>query len=214
MAKTPTATARVAVTARGAELLALISAAGAAGLMLTQEEGLDAVNSGHAVVDAGTTEGNTAKVTLTDAGTAALTSNGGASAKFAIDTDVPMPEATSQRRGRQSSYPFDDLGVNASFHVAPVGGETVEALAKRMQSSVSGARGRFTTETGETKAVNVKTYQLDEDGKPVKGEDGKKIETGVSVVNRPVKAVGRDFKLGIVDASDPRGAGVRIWRTA
>jgi hypothetical protein len=70
-APAPAPAERQPVTARGADLLAMIADAGDAGLMLTMEEGLDAVNAGHAVVDTATTgEGGTAKVTLTDAGRA------------------------------------------------------------------------------------------------------------------------------------------------
>ncbi len=213
MAKTPTPATRTAVAQRGTELLALIAAAGDNGLMLTQAEGLDAINSGFAVVDTSVVENDTAKVTLTDAGRAALSGSGGAASKYAVRTDVPMPEAASQRRGRQSSYPFETMDVNASFHV-PLNGENADKLAGKLNSSISGARARFASETGEQRLVTVRDYQLGEDGKPVKGEDGKRIVTGERQESRPVKAPTRDFKLAVVGADDPDGAGVRVWRTA
>lgn len=212
MAKTPTNT-RAPVTQRGAELLALIAAAPNGSLMLTQEEGLDAVNSGFAVVDTNNTEGDTAAVSLTDAGRAALTGSGGSASKFAIRNDIPMPAAATQRRGRQSSYPFDMLDVNGSFHVPLAAGENAEKLTSKLASSISGARARYTTETGETRSVEVNVYERDENGKIVVGDDGKRVISGKETVNRPVKTNGRDFKLAVVGADDPDGAGVRIWRT-
>lgn len=214
MARTPTTTARVAVEQRGLELLSLIAAAGASGLMLTQAEGLDAINSGHAVVDTTVVENDTAKVTLTEAGQAALTASGGTASKYAVRTDVPLPETANQRRGRQSSYPFETMDVNASFHVAVPAGEKAETLLSRLQSSISGARARFSADTGETRLVNVNDYQLDADGKRVKGADGKAVITSTRQESRPVKASTRDFKALAVDAGDPDGAGVRVWRTA
>lgn len=214
MAKAPATPAeRAPVTARGTELLALIAGAPNGILMLTQEEGLDAVNSGYAVVDTTNTEGNTAAVSLTDAGRAALSGSGGSATKFAIRNDIPMPETASQRRGRQSSYPFDMLDLNGSFHVPLAAGENADKLASRMQSSVSGARARFATETGESRAVTVNDYQKDAEGKFVKDADGKRIVTGTREIQRPVKTNTRDFKLAVVGADDPDGVGVRIWRT-
>lgn len=209
MAKAPT---RAPVTQRGTELLALIAGAPNGALMLTQEEGLDAVNSGYAVVDTSKVEGNLASVSLTDAGRAALSGSGGSATKFAIRNDIPMPETVSARRGRQSSYPFDMLDVNGSFHV-PLGSGNIDKLTAKLNSSISGARARFTTETGETKAVTVREYQRNDDGSFAKDAEGKRIVIGEREEQRPVKAIGRDFKLAAVGADDPDGEGVRIWRT-
>ena len=130
---------RQPITARGAELMAMIANAGDAGLMLTQEEGLDLVNNGYAVVDTGTTDGNTAKVTLTEAGVAALGASGNSATSYEIEDNVPIP-TTSVRRGRTGGYPFEQLALNQSFHVAAKDGETPADVAARLQSSVSGAR--------------------------------------------------------------------------
>lgn len=204
---------REPVTARGAELMALIAGAGASGLMLTQDEGLDLVNSGYAVVDTNVTEGNTAKVTLTEAGTAALGASGNTSTSYEIEDNVPMP-ANTVRRGRQGGYPFEQLAVNQSFHVAAKANETPAQVAARLQSSVSGARTRFAEETGETENVTRKVYQRNEDGSFVKDAEGKRVVQSEETVARPKTRITRDFSVKPVDANDPKGPGARVWRTA
>lgn len=218
--------AREPITARGADLLALVAAAGDAGLMLTQEEGLEAVTAGFLAVDTTVTEGNTAKVTLTDAGRASLTSSGNSATNYEIDDAVPMPVNTV-RRGRQGGYPFDNLNVGQSFHVAPnpakpasgdkpaVPAETPADVAARLQSSVSGARARFAEEIpGETEEYTVRTYKKGEDGKFLKDAEGKRIVDTETTGTRPKTRLTRDFKVMPVDASDPKGPGARVWRIA
>jgi len=207
-----TSPAREPVTARGADLMAMIAEGGDNGLMLTQEEGLDLVNSGYATVDTAVTEGNTAKVTLTDAGRAALAGSGNVATAYEIEDNVPIPTSTA-RRGRTGGYPFENLGVNQSFHVPAKDGETAEKVAARLQSSVSGARARFAEDTGETETVTVNVYQKDDNGNFVKGEDGKRVVASTSTVERPKKTVTRDFTVKAVGADDPKGAGARVWRT-
>lgn len=218
---------RQPITARGADLLALVAAAGDAGLMLTQEEGLEAVTAGFLAVDTSVTEGNTAKVTLTDAGRASLTSSGNSATNYEIDDAVPMP-ASTVRRGRQGGYPFDNLNVGQSFHVAPnpakpasgdkpaVPAETPADVAARLQSSVSGARARFAEEIpGETESYTVRTYKKTEDGKAfLKDAEGKRIVDTETPGTRPKTKLTRDFKVMPVDASDPKGPGARVWRIA
>lgn len=205
--------AREPITARGADLLAMIAAAGDAGLMLTQEEGLDAVNSGYATVDTSRVEGNLAPVTLTEAGTAALGASGNTTTSYEIEDDVPMPTNTV-RRGRQGGYPFENLNVGQSFHVAAKAGETPAQVAARLQSSVSGARARFAEKTGETETVTVKEFQRDEAGNFVKGEDGKRVVASTRQESRDKTKLTRDFSVKPVDTTDPKGAGARVWRTA
>lgn len=212
--------AREPITARGADLLALVAAAGDNGLMLTQEEGLDAVNAGFLAVDTSVTEGNTAKVTLTDAGRASLTSSGNVATSYEIEDAVPMPTSTV-RRGRQGGYPFENLNIGQSFHVAPKApkaGEAAETpadVAARLQSSVSGARTRFSEEIpGETETVTVKTYKKNEAGDFVKDADGKRVVETERQETRPKTRLTRDFKVMAVDANDPKGAGARVWRIA
>lgn len=214
MAKAPVVT-RVAVTARGVELLALIAASETGFLMLTQDEGAEAVSAGHAMVDTSVVaEGDTAAVRLTEAGAALLNpvaeapkaSNG-----FEIDADVAMPTVT--RRPRESAYPFDKLEVGQSFHVAPT--EEFPDPVSRLQSSVSGARLKWSVPTGEKETVTVKEYQRVGDTKAyAKGPDGKRIIAAERSEERDVLKPTRDFKVVAVDASDKRGAGARVFRTA
>jgi hypothetical protein len=205
--------ARQPVTARGAELMALIASAGEAGLMLTQDEGLDLVNNGYAQVDTTATDGDTAKVTLTDAGRAALNASGNTATSFEIEDNIPIPQNTV-RRGRSGGYPFEQLGLNQSFHVPAKEGEEPADVAARLQSSVSGARARFAEETGEQENVTRKVYKRNADGSFVKDEAGKRVVESTETVQRPKMRPTRDFTVKAVDANDPKGAGARVWRTA
>lgn len=210
-APAPAPAEREPVTARGADLLALVADAGGNGLMLTQEEGLDAVNAGFLAVDMSVTEGNTAKVTLTEAGRASLASSGNVSTGFQIEDNIAMPTNTT-RRGRQGGYPFENLNIGQSFHVPVKDGEKPEDVAARLQSSVSGARARFAEEVaGETEPFVQKTYKKNEDGSFAKDADGKRIVETENTIQRPVTRLTRDFKvLPVTD--DPRGPGARVWR--
>lgn len=227
MAKAPTPAptpARTAVTARGIPLLALIAAAEAGVLMLTQDEGAEAVNAGHASVDASIVEGDTAAVSLTDAGRAALAAasekvedktggNTAASSTFGIDADIPMPGNNTGRRARSGGYPFEALEVGNSFHVAKPGDATLDELLTRISSSVSGARARFSVEIpGETETVKVKTYKKGDDNKFVKDGAGKRVVATETEETRPKTKLTRDFFAAKVDGNDPKGEGVRIWR--
>lgn len=211
--KATTGNARQPVTARGAELMAMIDAAGDAGLMLTQDEGLDLVNSGYATVDTSVTEGDTAKVTLTDAGRAALGASGNTATSYEIEDNVPIP-TTSARRGRTGGYPFEQLAINQSFHVPVKEGEEPADVAARLQSSVSGARSRFAEDTGETETVQRKVYQKNADGSFAKDENGKRVVASTEDVTRPKLRVTRDFTVKAVGSDDPKGPGARVWRTA
>jgi hypothetical protein len=204
---------RQAITARGADLMGMIAAAGDAGLMLSQEEGLDLVNSGYAIVDTSVTDGSTAKVTLTEAGNAALASSGNTATSYEIEDNIPIPTSTA-RRGRTGGYPFENLGVNQSFHVAVKDGEEPADVAARLQSSVSGARARYAEATGENENVERKVYQRNEDGSFVKDADGKRVVASTETISRPKTKVVRDFTVKAVGSDDPKGAGARVWRTA
>jgi len=204
---------REAVTVRGRELLAMIDEAGDDGLMLTQEEGLEAVQNGYATVDTSVVEGNTARVVLTDAGRSALAGNATPASTYEVEDDVPMP-TTTKRRGRSGGYPFEILAVGQSFHVPVKDGEEPADVAARMQSSVSGARARFAEETGETETVTVKTYKKGDDGKFLKSPEGKRIIDTETETSRPKTKATRDFTVKAVDTTDPKGPGARVWRTA
>lgn len=210
---TKASTVRKSVTARGIELLNLIAANPKGYLMLTQDEGAEAVAAGFATVDTGVVEGDTAAVVLTEAGKAQIAPAPVAavsSPSFAIDEAIPLP-ATTGRRSREGGYPFDKLEVGQSFHVAATADNADPVL--RLQSSVSAAKARYAVETGETEIVTVKEYLRDGKGY-VKDENGKRVVVATTSEKRPVMKTTRNFTVKAVDASDPRGAGARVWRTA
>ena len=217
MAKAPTTTARTPVTATGVALLALLASSGGS-MMLTQAEGQDIIAAGDATVDTTKTEGDTALVTLTEAGAAKVAAENGkgddtaaSSASFDIDDGVPMPGAAS--RGRSGGYPFDKLAVGQSFHVAKTADNPNPA--DRLASSVSGARAKYAEDTGETEEVTVKTYKKGDGGKGfAKDADGKRIVESETKATRPKMKTVRDFTVKTVGADDPRGEGARVWRIA
>lgn len=215
-------TKRVPVTERGIALLSLIAAStvpSAGVLMLTQDEAGEAVNAGYATVDQSVVDGDTAAVSLTDAGRAALTAGentatgAAASSGYEIETGW-TPPAKGPRRGRAGGYPFDALPVGGNFHVALKPDDKPEDLLTRLSSSVSGARAKYAEETGEMETVTVKTYKKDEGGKFIKDENGKRVVESEAKEERPKTRLTRDFEAYIVGEDDPKGAGVRIIRTA
>lgn len=194
-----------------------INASSTGFLMLTQAEGADVVGAGFAKVNTANVEGDKAAVSLTETGVKLAAENGAdapvssGTANYEIESDVAMPTGGT-RRGRESSYPFDKLEIGQSFHVA----KTTENPdpASRLASSVSGARVKYSVETGESETVTVKSYKKDEKGSYVKDAEGKRIVEGTSEVTRPKLATTRDFACKSVDASDPKGEGARVWRVA
>lgn len=194
-----------------------IAASSTGFLMLTQAEGAEVVGAGLATVDTANVEGDKAAVSLTETGVKLAAENGAnapvssGTANYEIESDVAMPTG-STRRGRESSYPFDKLEIGQSFHVA----KTTENPdpASRLASSVSGARVKYSVETGETETVTQKVYQKDANGSYVKDAKGKRIVASTSDVTRPKLATTRDFACKSVDASDPKGEGARVWRVA
>lgn len=187
--------------------------------MLTQAEGADVVGAGLATVDTSNVDGDKAAVSLTDEGRKVAAENGAggnapavSNSGFEIDDAIAIP-TNSARRSREGGYPFDKLEVGQSFHVAK-SAENPDPVT-RLQSSVSGARAKYSVETGETETVTVKEYQRGENGKGyAKGADGKRIVVSTKTETRPKTKVTRDFTVKAVDASDPRGEGARVWRTA
>lgn len=186
--------------------------------MLTQAEGADVVGAGLATVDTSKVDGDKAAVSLTETGAKLAAENAPApagqpaSTGFEIDDAVAIP-ADSARRSREGGYPFDKLEVGQSFHVAKTVANPDPVT--RLQSSVSGARAKYSVETGETETVTVKKYQRGENGKGyAKDADGKRIVASTKEVTRAKTKIVRDFTVKAVDASDPRGEGARVWRTA
>lgn len=220
-------TERTPVAARGVELLALIAAAmttDAGYAMLTKDEAADAIAAGHAVANTDITEGNTAAVKLTEAGQAELAKGEQApvaaaapvSGKYEIDDNVPMP--TVKRGGRTSSYPFEALEVGKSFHVPKRNAD--DDVVARLASSITSARAKFAEpvldDEGKPKfeTVVVRNYERGEDGKIKVDAEGKRIRAADTSEERAMTNNTRDFMAYPVDASDPRGEGARVFRTA
>ena len=161
-------------------------------LMTTPAQHAPLVKDGLAEVNGDITDGDKIATRATEKGIAEYeaqkaSNEAGASGatEFEIDDAVPIPTA---RGGRSSvQYPFDKLNVGQSFHIAATSDKPNPA--KSIASTVSAATKSYATETGETK-------------KSAKGND------------IPVLAYTRKFSVKAVDASDPKGAGARIWRTA
>lgn len=213
-----TAAARTPITETGTALLALIAAAEGGSLMLTQAEAGDIVNAGFATVDTSNVEGETAAVSLTDAGKAELDkANAPADApkskpSFEVETGVAIPGDVA-RRGRASQFPFDALEIGQSFHV-PATTDNPNPV-NSLFSSTAGARVKYSEEIpGEFETKKVKTYKKGDDGKFLKDENGKRIvdtETEVQVAKTRQL---RDFVCKAVGDNDPKGKGARVWRTA
>lgn len=131
----------------------------------------------------------------------------------AFEIDDYVPNLTIKRGGRGGEiYPFDSLEVNKSFHV-PATPDKPDP-AKSLASTVSSATARYAVGTGTFEDVTVTDYQLDGEGKRVKGADGKFIKTGEHVENREVMKKTREFIVRSVGAEDPRGPGARVIRIA
>lgn len=214
MAKASAVIERAPVMVRGIELLALIAASEVGYLMLTQDEGAEAVNAGDCIVDGSIDMvDGLAAVRLTDAGKAKLAppvaeKSGG---KWEIEDDVPMPKTV--RRAREDAYPFAQLEIGQSFHVPATPGDPNPEI--RLSSSVSSARIKFSEPTGEMETVVVKTYQRGPDGKGwVKDENGKRIVVSETEETRPVTKITKDFKVVRVGKDDRKGEGARVYRTA
>ncbi len=115
----------------------------------------------------------------------ATTGSGATASTFEIEDGVQK----KGRRGGRSSilYPFDDLNVGQSFHI-PATTERPNP-SKSIASTVSAATKKWATPTGQTK-------------KSPKGND------------IPVLSYTRRFSVEAVDATDPKGAGARVFRDA
>lgn len=191
------------------------------GAYMTQEQGSALVAAGLATVDPANLQGNAALVTLTPAGIASLSAPVTASVVipiFTIRSDIPMP--TVKRRGRKggSKYPIESMEVKQSFHIAITA--TDPDPASRIASSLANARLKFaipvSNDDGSPKMVEktIRVYQKNADGKGLaKGADGHRIVESETKETVQETTNGRDWAVATVDASDPEGAGARIWRT-
>lgn len=188
--------------------LAEISALADAGLVEVNTEVTDA--SGNVAVRA--TEAGVAKANEGN-DTPAPQSSG--FAVMALPDDILSAMKEKKRAGRSGGskkYPFDGLEVGQGFFVAAT--EKMPEPAKSLASTVSSATARYAEEVkddnGETvmETVTVKDYQLDEDGKRVKGEDGKFIVTGEHEEQRAKMQNTRVFRLS------PHEGGAYVGRIA
>jgi hypothetical protein len=118
-----------------------------------------------------------------------------------IKLDAPLTKKRTRRAS--ATYPFETMDVNSIFFVAATADK--ENPAKSMASTVSSANKRFSSETGETKTVTVKTYQLDANGKRAKDANGKLIATGTETKTVPVLAPGKTFEVFPVEAGEELG---------
>jgi hypothetical protein len=214
MAKTPT---RNPITVRGIELLSLIAATGDVGLMLTKDEGQEAVDAGDAAVDTTVVAGDTAKVTLTDQGkakVAAQTPAEVAKPSFTLRDSIEPPtiKRGGGRKTAESAYPFDAMEIGQSFHIPATA--TNPNPAEKIASTVSGQRVKYAVKTGETETITQKTYAKDAEGKFVKNAEGKRVVTGEITKTRDKMKLGRDFIVRSVGDDDPDGKGARVWRIA
>lgn len=101
---------------------------------------------------------------------------------FELEDGIAVPAARRGRSG-QSKYPFDQMEVGQSFHVAPT--EERPKPATAIASTVSSATKRF--------------YERDTLGNIVKDDNGKPIKT-------------REFIVRAVGSDDPKGEGARVFR--
>lgn len=203
---------------------------------MTAAEGAELATAGYIVADpmqVGPVPGSV-RVTITDAGRAALQAPAPAvDAKpivSAVVVGVAMP-APLKRGGnnnlkpRESIYGFNDLPeptyaadgtpMFGSFHVAKTASNpepwksmasNVSAANKRSEVAVLDANGQPVLETVEKKAL-VKGA----DKKPVLDSEGNKQYTVTTETRQAMKAT-KKFIARRVNAQDPNGEGVRVFR--
>lgn len=216
--KTTTAavTAAASTSAISSEVLARIYKATTAGGVgydfVTEAEGKGLVDAGLIEINPTITNGDRVAAITTEAGAKLAQEHAGndkaaeaeAKAKFEIDDNVPL---APKRRGgntnsREAVYPFDALNVNQSFHV-PVS-EKMPKPARSLASAVSAATAKWAVEAKDDQGNTVmEPFER-------KDKDGNVVESGT----RPKMLPTRVFTVRAVDASDPRGPGARIYRTA
>lgn len=226
--QTQTETAqRTPVEERGLPLLQRIKDSPNGFIMLTQEEGGDIVSAGQAEVSGEAMPDGTQAVRLTGAGEAALAAatpkqkmtRHQLAVTAGVRTDIPPPPTAGPKRGPQggSKYPFDTMEVGASFHIPSVAGQD-DPLAS-IQSSLSQAHQKFAVDDldadGKQQMLESKevVYKRGTDGK-IEVKDGKRVIESSTMVMKPKQKYTRTFVAAAVDASDPNGAGARVWRTA
>ena len=132
------------------------------------------------------------------------------STAFEIDTNIPVPKITRSGAGPKAKYPFHVLDAGASFHVPMVPSEDIKKLVTRIRAAVSNANKQNQTpvfENGQAVMVTKtqRKYETQEDGTKKLIEEK---EVQVQEMQPTKKFVVRE-----VDENDPRGKGVRVFRT-
>jgi len=128
------------------------------------------------------------------------------------------PSIVRAGRSGRNLYDFDSLNVGDIIFV-PKTAER-ENPAKSLASTVSGATARFAEPTGNMKTVNKTIYKLGEDGKRLKGDDGKLIVDRVEPTTVPETRETRKFAIEPVEAGKTYGDyvapgdGAVIYRSA
>jgi hypothetical protein len=215
-------------------LLGALFNAGQAPCYMSAEEGSELAAKGMISVDANLVnpiEPNKFLVRITEAGTAALMApqaqsgfgvpssvpTVAAKSTFTIDDNIPIPAIVragnpGNLKPRTSQYPFELLQVNQSFHV-PATAEDKEPH-KKMASNVSAANKRSEIEAVPQEMVTTKHKRkvVDAQGKPIKGADGKDTYEHYETTG-PKMIATKKFVARQVNATDPKGAGVRVFRT-
>lgn len=214
MARKPAVIAAVSQASVLAAVLAAMSAEPFYALLSPAE--VEAAGADNIEVNADIKDGDKVAVRLSEAGqalaaaTPAPAPTSTVKPSFEIEDNVTMP--TVSATGGAATYPFANLNVGQSFHVPATA--AMPNPAKSLASTVSSATARYAEETGETETVEVNVYEKDADGKNKKDADGKWIIIGKTPVTRPKMRNTRQFAVRAVDASDPKGVGARVWRTA
>lgn len=176
------------------------------------DAGTAAHNAAQPQADAGSNANNTeGNATMTNTANAFVTGTG-----F-------VPSAVRGGKGR-NLYDFDSLEVGGFIFVPK--SDDKPNPAKSLASTVSSATARFAQPkldgNGQpvTKTVTVKEYQTGEDGKRVKGADGKLIVTGQRTETKPEMVETRKFAVQSVESGKVYGGftapadGAVIYRSA
>ena len=217
MAKKPAATA-IALTSANLAALAYIVAAGEGGTFAPLAEvrpladhkpALVEINEG-ATDDNGNVAVRATAEGISHSATIAASTPAAKSSFEVMDVPADIMQAAKERRrssrGASEKYPFDSLEVGKGFFVAAT--EKMPEPAKSLASTVSSAQARYAEETDELETVTVKEYEVDENGKRVKGADGHWIVIAENEVERQKMQNTRMFKLV------PADGGAWVVRTA
>lgn len=164
-----------------------------------------ATEKGQAEAPAPSNEGTNSNVTDTNTNTADTGATAAASpAKFGIIQNAGAVFAAGRTRKAATMYDFDAMNVGDIIFVP--NSEDKPDAAKSLASTISSANKRFSTDTGETEEVEVKVYKTDDNGKRVKGADGKLVVTGTKKETRPVLEPGKTFAVKPVEGGKTYGS--------